>query len=177
MFPSTRLGGYRREHKGVFTYRVRIQRHHGPNRVSPNYQGLPSDPVLTADRRGGILISFGLPRTSLEGINPPKRMSSRASRARPRKSAAKTGVAGLGFACFGFHRTSLEGINPPKRCRRRRAELASGIHPEGRIERPSTSLAFCIPSECPVPLKGVGFLLRRSFPTDLRISLQIATNS
>ena len=139
--------------------------------------GLTSDPVLTADRRGGILISFGLPRTSLEGINPPKRMSSRASRARPRKSAAKTGVAGLGFACFGFHRTSLEGINPPKRCRRRRAELASGIHPEGRIERPSTSLAFCIPSECPVPLKGVGFLLRRSFPTDLRISLQIATNS
>ena len=34
--------------------------------------GLTSDPVLTADRRGGILISFGLYGTSFEGINPSK---------------------------------------------------------------------------------------------------------
>lgn len=35
--------------------------------------GLTSDPVLTADRRGGILISFGSLRTPFEGINPSKR--------------------------------------------------------------------------------------------------------
>src|SRR5699024_939144 len=69
----------------------------------------------TADRRGGILISFGFHRTSLEGINPSKRMSFETSRPR-----------------------FVE------------------IHDGDRVERPPVSLAFCIPSECPVSLKGVG---------------------
>ena len=91
--------------------------------------GLTSDPVLTADRRGGILISFGP------------------------------------------HRTPLEGINPSKRRPRERADLAhrkSGAGTE--LNGPRVSFSFCIPSERPVSLKGVGLPLGRSFPTDLRIS-------
>jgi len=34
--------------------------------------GLTSDPIYTADRRGGILISFGRNRTLAEGINPSR---------------------------------------------------------------------------------------------------------
>jgi hypothetical protein len=39
---------------------------------STELPGLTSDPICTADRRGGILISFGPYRTTLKGINPSK---------------------------------------------------------------------------------------------------------
>ena len=38
---------------------------------------LTSDPILTADRRGGILISFGPDRMRFEGINPSNRLRPR----------------------------------------------------------------------------------------------------
>ena len=41
-------------------------------RVSPNYQGSHQIPSCTADRRGGILISFGPNYRPLEVLNPSK---------------------------------------------------------------------------------------------------------
>jgi hypothetical protein len=90
--------------------------------------GLTSDSVLTADRRGGILISFGPHRTPLKGINPSKRRPHERADLAHRRSGVETELNGL-----------------------------------------RVSLSFRIPSESPVPLKGVGLPFGQSFPTDLRI--------
>ena len=81
--------------------------------------GLTSDPVLTADRRGGILISFGLHRTALEGINPSKRWSVE-TEPRSRKSGVETELNGpqcrLLFRSPSECPVRLKGVGFP--CRR-----------------------------------------------------------
>jgi len=67
--PSARLGGLGGNTREVCYYR----RSETPDRSSvTELPGLTSDPIYTADRRGGILISFGRNRSLGEGINPSR---------------------------------------------------------------------------------------------------------
>jgi len=77
MVPSTRLGGFRRVHpRRVYTIAL-----HGPCPVrrsadrpgGTELPGLTSDPIYTADRRGGILISSGPERCPVWVLNPSNR--------------------------------------------------------------------------------------------------------
>lgn len=78
--------------------------------------GLTSDPVLTADRRGGILISFGLHRTPFEGINPSKGVRGESNS--PRKPAAETELNGLPCRSLSaFHPSALYHLRASDRLR------------------------------------------------------------
>ena len=86
MFPSTRLGGYGGTHPrmGVIPYIAWSESGEPTDR--PDITGLPgltSDPICTADRRGGILISFGPIRTPTRVINPSKVRDQRSPLAGP----------------------------------------------------------------------------------------------
>ena len=74
MFPWGKPRGVRRAHTRMSVHyrRYGVRRHTDRPSVT-ELPGLTSDPIYTADRRGGILISFGPNRMSEKGINPSRR--------------------------------------------------------------------------------------------------------
>jgi hypothetical protein len=145
--------------------------------------GLTSDPILAADRRGGILISFGPNRRPRRVINPsswPRFLVRCGREIDPDRTAlayhpsarfhlraserTDDGSTGFGWICNrhfdGVHRNVAA-------VRRDRTRAASAFQPNARFHLRASDwvsvdpthvgwFCVCIPSECPYILKGIG---------------------
>ena len=144
--------------------------------------GLTSDPVLTADRRGGILISFGPHRTPFDGINPSK-----APGGSPIRAGTPAETGSNGFPCrllFAFVRTLLFQLRASGRRAGGRFRPAVRIPLESRwTDKPVGSAALCAPVTRflrPTPVDGRPSDRRISFPVpkgESRGSSRIARQS
>ena len=117
--------------------------------------GLTSDSIYTADRRGGILISFGPNRSPRRVINPPELVGPRARTvlncpdrtAYLPPTADRPRRAELSVESAEADPTSVLGCECPV--------IFKGIGPGTTPERDSAS-PLVLESKCPVTLKGVG---------------------
>ena len=108
--------------------KVHVVRRHTDRPSVTELPGLTSDSICTADRRGGILISFGPNRSPRRVINPPELVGPRARTV----SNCPDRIAYL-----------LPTADRPRR-------VESSVE---AAESDPTSVLWC---ECPVILKGIG---------------------
>jgi|AntDeeMetagen134_2_1112570.scaffolds.fasta_scaffold01300_9 hypothetical protein len=138
------LGGFRREHKVC----VHLSGSHSATpRTEPGVtelSRLTSDSVLTADRRGGILISFGLHRTPFGVINPSNGVRGESNS--PRKPAAETELNGLPCRSLSaFHPSALYHLRASDR-RRAGGRLRPAVRipfESRRTHKPVDSTPLC----------------------------------
>ncbi len=156
---SQREAGRRETHNEVCCYRIKLGTPISYRSGVTELPGLTSDPIFTADRRGGILISFGPERRPYRVINPSSwpRFPVRCGREldpRPNR------------ACIPSERPFvLKGIGSNRRrFDRFRVDLQPTFRwSTSKCVRGSTGAIphrVCIPTECPFPLKGIGSNLR-----------------
>ena len=121
----------------MYCYRLGTRGRAPPTRVDDRpsvteLPGLTSDPIYTADRRGGILISSGPNRRPLRVLNP--------SRWPPKSARVQPGFVGPGQTSFATFRSALYHL---------RASNSPTPESTGVVR-------FTSVRDCPVTLKGIG---------------------